>query len=265
MLGALIYKSKRGLPLAFILCVAHLTGCATLDESEWKDVSRAGVNANLSFSRLRNFVFIGRNQYYIPGEAPLSRFGSKVRCDDTRVSVRIAQGLHDEHFIQQVCVLAARTLDYVDAELGKSGLKVELDLIPEKTSHSKSATSISFAPKLVLGVAQYPSVDRTMHGLVTLIAHEGFHAVNFWFGREHLQHSEVAAYYFGLCAQLNVLARITAEDLPGVAVESLIASSIAGERVRQEAGRLLDENGQIVLGTAQAGEILARCALQTND
>lgn len=253
---------RASCPLAFhlfLMIMILLSGCATFNEKEWSALAREGVNAKKSL-RLGRSMFFGRSHYFIPGGQPLKSFGKSNTCPNGRVSIRLGQGiLRQVDFLKEACQVASDALSYLDNALGASGFSVRLDVIPIDTSHQLQEFIVSRKPKMMLGVAEFDSRTRTLHNMVDLIAHEGYHTVNFWHGRLDIGADERSAYYFGLCAQLTILGQISLEDLPGVALENNNASSRAAENVRIRVVDLMSEDREILAGTKEAELILMEC------
>ena len=162
---------------------------------------------------------------------------------------------------KKICEAATDTLEYLDDQLGFSGLSTTIDVIPMGESHHRRGTILARNPKLHLGAPEFDSLKRTIHNIVDLAAHEGYHAVNFWLGRSEAAKNEQSAYYFGLCAQLVVLGGIELQDLPGYTLSNKLSSSRAAEHVQKNVRSLLSKEGEIIAGSQEAESILSHCRL----
>lgn len=203
------------------------------------------------------------SSYSIPGQSAPRGFRGKVHCAGGRMSVRVGYGIeHADAAVAEVCAVAESTLDYLDAAIGRSRLKVELDLIPSDTHAAWRGHSLGFRPGIRLGAPMLGTKEATVHNIVDLIAHEGFHVAAFatrrpdWKNEEH-------AYLFGLCTQFAVLGSLRRDMLPGYAVardddQVLVRSSTAAERVRMMVLPLFEADE--IKADSDAGRmVLSRC------
>ncbi|WP_411833348.1 hypothetical protein [Pseudoxanthomonas mexicana] len=207
-------------------------------------------------------LYLTRSAYNIPGSVRAQGFNRPEACNDSRVVVRIAQGVEDaEVATHEVCRVASESLKYLDQALGRTRLRIMLDVLPPGAAASWQGRAWGFSPSIRLGVPMLRSKEVTIHNIVDLVAHEGFHIISFALGDESWSDEETA-YYHGLCAQLSVLGELRREILPiyskletddGAIGASLRASS----KVRNEVYPLFRDRD--VLPAIEGRKILSRC------
>lgn len=213
--------------------------------------------------RIMGRLFSVHSSYAIPGQAAHRAFHDLADCGDGRMSVRVGHGIeHADTAVTQVCAIAVSTLDHLDATLGRSRLKVELDLIASKTHATWRGQSLGFRPRIRLGAPMLGTREATVHNIVDLIAHEGFHVAAFVARRPDWSHEE-HAYLFGLCTQFAVLGSLRRDSLPGFALPHgddrvLVRSSMAAERVRTMVLPLFDTD-EIKADSAAGRMVTSRC------
>jgi len=246
------------------LSIGLVATAALMDPAPALAQERDAVGRNEVSPKRYAGLYAIRSAYNVPGTLKMRGFNHPKTCNDSRLRVRIGQDIENpEAATDEVCQFASQALEYLGQALGGTPLRIALDLdvVPPGTAAHWEGRLWGFSPKLRLGVPMLRSKKSTIHNLVDLVAHEGFHAIGFARGDASWSDEE-AAYYHGLCAQLIVLGELPRETLPihsklEAADDAIGASLRASSKVRDEVYPLFRERD--ALPATEGGQILSRC------
>ncbi|GHE39001.1 hypothetical protein ACFOED_09475 [Vulcaniibacterium thermophilum] len=259
-------RRPRGLGGVFVaLALVGANGCSSVMTAGMREQAPAnGVVALGGWKALGMTRLIAES--YVPGTPQRVRL-ARMRCkqaETAEISIRYDPRALAAHERARACALLTSTADHVAREIGLTQVRYEAVLVPASASYAWRRSSLAPFTRLTLGFAVpwSPDASWTHANLVDVFAHEAVHLRALRTGHA-LPDEEEAAYYAGLCAQLDVLGELRERGLPGTPVAN---AGEAGERssrvaydVRRAVFPLLHE-GRLPTDSPRADELRARCA-----
>ncbi|WP_146474630.1 hypothetical protein [Vulcaniibacterium thermophilum] len=247
------------------LALVGANGCSSVMTAGMREQAPAnGVVALGGWKALGMTRLIAES--YVPGTPQRVRL-ARMRCkqaETAEISIRYDPRALAAHERARACALLTSTADHVAREIGLTQVRYEAVLVPASASYAWRRSSLAPFTRLTLGFAVpwSPDASWTHANLVDVFAHEAVHLRALRTGHA-LPDEEEAAYYAGLCAQLDVLGELRERGLPGTPVAN---AGEAGERssrvaydVRRAVFPLLHE-GRLPTDSPRADELRARCA-----